>query len=81
MKWLLSSCPEVDVLAELKNLGTDWSDTSETFVELDTQRLAAPVNAYIDYKLTILKRREGYNDSILAEVSHEVCEQAENTFL
>ncbi|RYP64263.1 hypothetical protein DL770_009223 [Monosporascus sp. CRB-9-2] len=81
VKWLLSGRPEVDVLAELKDPGTDSSDASETFVELDTQRLAAPVNAYIDHKLNILKRRKGYNDSVLAEVSHEVRQRAGNTFL
>ncbi|RYP44524.1 hypothetical protein DL768_009019 [Monosporascus sp. mg162] len=81
VKWLLSGRPEVDVLTELKDPGTDSSDASETFVELDTQRLAAPVNAYIDHKLTILKRRKGYNDSVLAEVSHEVRQRAGNTFL
>ncbi|KAJ4305977.1 hypothetical protein N0V88_000767 [Collariella sp. IMI 366227] len=81
VKWLISSRPEVDVLADLKDLGTDSSDTSETFVELDTQRLAAPVNAYINHKLTILKRRKGYNDNVLAKVASEVRQRAENTFL
>ena len=81
MRWLLSSRPEVDLLAELKDLGTDSSDTSETFVELDTQRLAAPVNAYIDHKLMILKRRKGYKDSVLAKVAHKVRQRAEDTFL
>ncbi|KAK3946932.1 hypothetical protein QBC32DRAFT_271647 [Pseudoneurospora amorphoporcata] len=81
VRWLLSSRPEVDVLAELKDLGIDSSDISETFVELDAQRLAASVNAYIDHKLAILKRKKGYSDSILAEVSHEVRKRAENTFL
>ncbi len=80
VKWLLSSRPEVDVLAELMDLGTDSSDTSET-VELDTQRLAAPVDAYIDHKLTTLKGKKGYNDIVLTEVSREVRERTENTFL
>ncbi len=35
----------------------------------------------MDRKLTILKRRKGYNDRVLAEVSHEGCKRAENTFL
>ncbi|KAK4123006.1 WD40 repeat-like protein [Parathielavia appendiculata] len=56
-------------------------DATDSLAELDTQHLAAPVNAYIDHKLTILKGRKGYNDSVLAEVSHEVRERAENTFL
>ncbi|KAK3896915.1 hypothetical protein C8A05DRAFT_20218, partial [Staphylotrichum tortipilum] len=81
VKWLLSSRPEVDLPAALKDRGTNSVDTTNSLVELDTQRLAAPVNAYIDHKLTILKGRKGYNDGVLAEVSHEVRERAENTFL
>ncbi|KAK4233816.1 hypothetical protein C8A03DRAFT_38447 [Achaetomium macrosporum] len=73
--------PEVDLLATLKDRGTNSLDATNSLVELDTQRLAAPVNAYIDHKLTILKGRNGYNDSVLAEVSQEVRERAENTFL
>ncbi|KAK4118127.1 hypothetical protein N657DRAFT_659742 [Parathielavia appendiculata] len=60
---------------------TNSLDASNSLVELHTQRLVAPVNAYIDHKITILKRRIGYNDSVLAEVSHEVRKRAENTFL
>jgi len=81
VKWLLSGRPEVDVLTELGDTGIHSSDASETFVELDTLRLAPPVNTYIDHKLTILKRRKGYNDSVLAEVSREIRQRAENTFL
>jgi hypothetical protein len=81
VKWLLSSRPEVDLLAALLDRGTNSLDATNSLVELDTQRLAAPVNAYIDHKLTILKRRKGYNDRVLAEVSREVRERAENTFL
>lgn len=81
VKWLISSRPEVDLLATLKDRGTNSLDATNSLVELDTQCLAAPVNAYIDHKLTILKGRKGYNDSVLAEVSQEVRERAENTFL
>ncbi|KAK4196452.1 hypothetical protein QBC40DRAFT_257987 [Triangularia verruculosa] len=81
VKWLISSRPEVDLLAALKDPGTNSLDAFNSLVELDTQRLAAPVNVYVDHKLTILKRRKGYNDSVLAEVSHEVRKRAENTFL
>ncbi|KAH6627716.1 hypothetical protein F5144DRAFT_653037 [Chaetomium tenue] len=53
--------------------------------KLDTQRLEDPVNAFIEYKLDTLRRRKGcnggYNDSVLAEVSREVCGRAKNTFL
>ncbi|VBB75876.1 Putative Vegetative incompatibility protein [Podospora comata] len=75
VKWLISSRPEVDLLAALKDSGTN------SLIELDTQYLAEPVNIYIDHKLTILKRSFGYNDSVLAEVSREVRKRAENTFL
>ena len=81
VKWLISSRPEVGLLAALKDRGTNSLDATNSLVELDTQRLEAPVNAYIDHKLTILKGRKGYNDSILAEVSHAVRKRAENTFL
>ncbi|KAK4233138.1 hypothetical protein C8A03DRAFT_19724, partial [Achaetomium macrosporum] len=81
VKWLLSSRPEVDLLAELKGPGTNFTDASNSLVELDTQRLTEPVNAYIDHKLIALRCRKGYNDSVLAEVSREVRQRAENTFL
>ncbi|KAK3305080.1 uncharacterized protein B0T15DRAFT_502258 [Chaetomium strumarium] len=81
VKWLLSSRPEVDLLTELSDLDTNSPDASKTLIELDPQRLADPVNAYIDHKFTILRRRKGYNDSVLAEVSREVRQRAENTFL
>ncbi|RYP60388.1 hypothetical protein DL771_010531 [Monosporascus sp. 5C6A] len=81
VKWLLSSRPEVDLLTGLKDPGTNSLDASKSLVELDTQRLADPVNAYIDHKLIALRCRKGYNDSVLAEVSHEVRQRAENTFL
>ncbi|KAK4232915.1 hypothetical protein C8A03DRAFT_39421, partial [Achaetomium macrosporum] len=81
VKWLLSSRPEVDLLTELSDLDTNSPDASKTLIELDPQRLADPVNGYIDHKFTILRRRKGYNDSVLAEVSREVRQRAENTFL
>ncbi|KAL7914489.1 WD40 repeat-like protein [Trichoderma velutinum] len=81
VKWLLSSRPEIDVLSRLKDLNRVSRDTSENLVELDAQRLALPVDAYIDHKLTALKGREGYDESILAEISNEVRQRAMNTFL
>jgi hypothetical protein len=73
VKWLVSSRPVV----ELKN-----PDTAGTVVELDSQSLELPVNAYINYKISILKEREGYDDEdTLAEVSSEIRQRAMNTFL
>ncbi|EAQ91099.1 hypothetical protein CHGG_03034 [Chaetomium globosum CBS 148.51] len=81
VRWLLSSRPEVDLLAGLKEQSVNSFNPSNSLVELDTQRLEEPVNAYINHKLMELKYREGYDDRILAEVSHEVRQRAENTFL
>ncbi|KAK4095858.1 WD40 repeat-like protein [Parathielavia hyrcaniae] len=81
VRWLLSSRPEVDLLAELKHPGTNSSDASGSLVELDTQRLQDPVNAFIDHKLMELKYKEGYDSRVLADISHEVRQRAENTFL
>jgi hypothetical protein len=81
VRWLLSSRPEVDVLSRCKKLSRDTLDHSGILVELDTECLAGPVNAYINYKLTNLRGRRGYNDSNLAEISNEVHRRAMNTFL
>jgi hypothetical protein len=72
VKWLVSSRPTV---------GLKTPVTAGSLVELDTQKLKGPVNAYIDHKLSILKTREGYDDGILATVAVEVRQRAENTFL
>ncbi|QYS94105.1 hypothetical protein H0G86_001456 [Trichoderma simmonsii] len=81
VKWLCSSRPEIDVLYRLKNLTGSSPNNSENLVELDAQRLARPVDAYIDHKLTALRDRDGYDESILAEISNEVRQRAMNTFL
>ncbi|KAJ4864454.1 WD domain, g-beta repeat domain-containing protein [Trichoderma breve] len=66
---------------KLKNLTVSSPNNSENLVELDAQRLARPVDAYIDHKLTALRGRDGYDASILAEISNEVRQRAMNTFL
>lgn len=81
MIWLLSSRLEVDLLAELRDPATRSLDALETLIELDTQCLVDPVNAYIDHMLKALERKKGYNDSLLAKVSYEVRQRAGNTFL
>ncbi|KAJ2997492.1 hypothetical protein NUW58_g638 [Xylaria curta] len=73
VRWLISSRPEVDVLAELK--------TSEALAELNTQRLEDPVKAYIEHKLSILKGKNGYSDKILNEISDIAHQRAGNAFL
>ena len=81
VKWLISSRPEVDLLAGLQEQSVNSFNPSNSLVELDTQRLEEPVNAYIKHKLIELKYREGYDDRVLAELSYEVQQRAENTFL
>jgi hypothetical protein len=75
VRWLVSSRPEVEVLAELKN-----PDISRV-VGLDAEGLDGPVDAYINHKLSTLKGRKGYTDIVLAEISDEVHRRAENIFL
>ncbi|KAG6010646.1 hypothetical protein E4U21_005144 [Claviceps maximensis] len=76
MRWLVSSRPGLDLM------NADVRD--EAIVELDAQRLHGPVHAYITHKLSELSetKRPGYEDaSLLLELSNEVCERADNTFL
>ena len=76
VKWLVSSRPEVDLKPKLKN-----SDALGDLLELDAQKLEAPVKAYISHKLTTLRAKDGYDEGVLAEVSKVVYERAMNTFL
>ncbi|PVH70635.1 hypothetical protein DL98DRAFT_564105 [Cadophora sp. DSE1049] len=75
VRWLVSSRPEVDVLSRLRH------PHISRIVDLDTQGLDNPVNAYISHKLSTLKGRKGYSDIILTEVSDKVRQRAENIFL
>jgi hypothetical protein len=81
VKWLISGRPEVDLRAAFKGRDTASLDGSSVLVELDTQRLERPVNAFINHKLSMLKPEDGYNDDILKQVVEEVRRRAENTFL
>ena len=72
VKWVVSSRPTV----ELKT-----SNTASSLVELDAQRLEEPVKIYISHKLAKLKTRKGYSDATLAQISDELHQRAENTFL
>ncbi|CAK7210949.1 hypothetical protein SCUCBS95973_000965 [Sporothrix curviconia] len=53
VKWLVSSRPNV----QLKN-------TTQAVVELDTQKLETPVNAYIKHQLSRLDEEDGYTPEI-----------------
>ena len=72
VKWLVSSRPSV----ELKT-----PNATVSLVELDDEKLDLPVNAYINYKLSTLESREGYDDRILVEVAHEIRQRTNHTFL
>jgi WD40 repeat protein len=76
VKWLVSSRPDVDVHAKLKN-----PDTLRALVELDAQSLEGPVNAYINHKLRSLEDDVGYDKDALAKISKVIHRRAENTFL
>ncbi|KAJ6439240.1 Vegetative incompatibility protein HET-E-1 [Purpureocillium lavendulum] len=81
VKWLISSRPEIDLLSSLKDRNANTLNTRETLVELNTERLANPVHAYIEHKLSTLKDKRGYDDAILSEVSKAVHERAKDNFL
>ncbi|KAL6805892.1 WD40 repeat-like protein [Trichoderma sp. SZMC 28012] len=72
LKWLVSSRPTVDLRVP---------ETEGSLVELDSQKLQKPVNAFIDHKISLLKGRPGYTDEILEQARKEVSQRAENTFL
>jgi hypothetical protein len=72
VKWLVSSRPTV----ELSTPGTAGS-----LVELDTQKLEQPVNAYINNKLSAFVGKPGYTKQVLDNMSVEILDRAGNTFL
>ncbi len=72
VRWLVSSRPSVELRTP---------DTARSLVELDAQKLKDPVNAYINHKLEAFKGKPGYTKQVLDDVSAEVLERAENTFL
>lgn len=72
IKWLVSSRPGVEVKAP---------GTEKFLMELDDQKLKAPVNAFIKHKMKRLESREGYSPTILAAIEDEVGQRAQNTFL
>jgi hypothetical protein len=72
VKWLVSSRPMV----ELSTPGTAGS-----LIELDTQKLEQPVNAYINYKLSAFVGKPGYTKQVLDDVSVEILDRAGNIFL
>lgn len=72
VRWLLSSRPSVK-LSRPESMGT--------LLELDARSLDQPVRTYIDYKLSMLNGKDGYDRDTLAEISSIIYERANNTFL
>jgi N-terminal domain of NWD NACHT-NTPase/NACHT domain len=81
VKWLVSSRPDVNVLARLEDLDVRNLDTVGNLMELDAQSLEGPVDVYINYKLSTLKKKVGYDEIALTKVSNLIRQQANNTFL
>jgi hypothetical protein len=83
VRWLVSSRPEVDVLAKLKHREVHNQDKPTTLVDLDTRRLEGPVNIYIRLKLSDLERSEvGHTyQPYLKTISNLICQRAEDNFL
>ncbi|KAJ9131101.1 Vegetative incompatibility protein HET-E-1 [Pleurostoma richardsiae] len=72
VKWLVSSRPTVS----LKN-----QHIAGTILGLDARNLARPVAAYIDYKLSFLGGRDGYDERTLIRIADAIRQGANNTFL
>ncbi|KAK0760127.1 LOW QUALITY PROTEIN: hypothetical protein N5P37_007207 [Trichoderma harzianum] len=72
--------PQDDMKKIEKNKDT-VPETEGSLVELDSQKLQKPVNAFIDHKISLLKGRPGYTDEILEQARNEVSQRGENTFL
>lgn len=83
VKWLLSSRPEVDILAKLQ-CGSPNLRTPNALIELDTESLERPVSAYIKHKLDELKGSplgRTYTEEHLERVSAEVHQRSKDNFL
>ena len=81
VRWLVSSRPELDVLALLKERNTKSSHVAGTSIELNDQSQEGPVGAYINYKLEILEGRDGYSADVLLKLSKEILQREEKIFL
>lgn len=74
VRWLVSSRPEVDIVSACKNQNIC------RIIDLNTYDMEVPVKKYIEHKISLLNGN-GYTAEILAKVSDEICQRAENTFL
>ena len=81
VRWLVSSRPELDVLALLQKRNTNSRHVAGLPLELNDQSQEGPVGAYIKYKLETLEGREGYSADILTALSNEILQREEKIFL
>ena len=81
VRWLVSSRPDLDVLALLKERNTKSPQVAGTPLELNDESQEGPVGAYIKYKLSALEGREGYSADILTALSKEILQREEKIFL
>lgn len=75
VRWLVSSRREIDVVTKLGN------PAIASILDLNTESLGGPVNAYVEHKVSALAGRHGYEDVDLAIIAEEVRSRAENIFL
>ncbi|KAI0435821.1 hypothetical protein F4803DRAFT_573640 [Xylaria telfairii] len=81
VKWVISSRPDVNIRMDIQHELREF-DSSKAIVKIDSGILEQPVNIYIDYKLSDLRRLPGYNNkNVLDDISTEVRQRANNTFL
>ena len=81
VRWLVSSRPELDVLALLKKRNTKSRHVAGAPLELNDQSQEGPVGVYIKYKLEALEGRDGYSADILTKLSKEILQREEKIFL
>ncbi|KAI1130859.1 hypothetical protein F5Y10DRAFT_288580 [Nemania abortiva] len=77
VRWLVSTRSDVATRVHM----LDNPHISRAVVKLDADRLGAPVNNYIEYKLGTLKRLKGYTEEDEEEILNIVRRKAEKTFL
>lgn len=81
VKWLVSSRPDVNVLAQSEIQGVENLDDIVAVLDLNAQNLGGPIKAYIEHKLSTLEGRDGYTQGILKKLSDEIHQRAKKTFL
>lgn len=78
IKWLLSSRPETKSFYYKKLINYP---ALGAIIDVDVQSRSGPVEAYIKHKLSELERENDYPKNVLNDISIEIRERAQNTFL